>query len=210
MSANVDLEASARRFLTLLPKLEVSDKRILDLRCAGGHACLLLAHQGARDVLGVDARDVSEARARLAQADPHVQGHVRFEQIRPDTWRPEDRRYDIVVSRGAFGCVAEVDAHVAQMEAALAPAGSIVIECAPRRRAVVMTGRETMTLERFADVMARSRLHCTWYRTEVDHRGCRPGRSLVRGAIRLALHAPIAPAYLRTTVVSVWRHPLPR
>ena len=208
MSANADCESSARRFLTRLPSIEVSDKRILDLCCGDGELCLLLAQQGAWEILGVDARDVSAARARLDQADPHLQDCVHFQQILPGSWRPEHRRYDIVVSRGAFGRVAEVDAHVAQMEAALAPAGSIVIEFAPQRRAVAGTGRETMTLERFADVMARSRLHCTWYRTEVDHPGPGPARSLVRGAMRLALHAPIAPAYLRTTVLSVWRHPL--
>jgi ribosomal protein L11 methylase PrmA len=208
MRANVDFESPARRFLTRLPGLEVSGKRILDLRCGEGDLCFLLAQQGAREILGVDARDVSEARTTLEQADPHLQDYVRFQQILPDTWRPERRRYDIVVSRGAFGCAAEVDAHVAQMEAALAPAGSIVIEFAPQRRAVAGIGREPMTLERFADVMARSRLHCTCYRTEVDHLGLRSGRSLVRGATRLALYAPIAPAYLRTTVLSVWRHPL--
>lgn len=208
MSAKLDGESSARRFLARLPAFEFFDKRVLDLRCGGGCTCLVLAQQGAREILGVDARDVSGARARLEQADPHLQGCVRFQQVLPDSWRPEDRRYDIVVSRGAFGRVAEVEAHVEQMKAALAPAGAIVIEFAPQRRAVAGMPRETMTLERFAGVMARSRLHCTWYRTEVDHLGLRPGRSLVRGAIRLVLHAPIAPAYLRTTVLSVWRHPL--
>ena len=116
MSANVDLESSARRFLTVLPSLEVSDKRILDLRCGGGEACLLLAQQGAREILGVDARDVSEARARLERADPQLQGRVRRACVpRMETAADIRRRYQrhqIRIQAATFAQVAvQIDVH---------------------------------------------------------------------------------------------------
>jgi hypothetical protein len=127
----------------------------------------------------------------------------------PGTWRPEDRRYDVVVSRGVFGSVAEVDTHVAQMKAALV-AGAIVLEFSPQRLPGQREARRGNHARRVRQCDgARSRLHCTWCRTDTYGDRGRPRGSLVRAAIRLALHAPIAPRYLRTTVRSIWRHPLP-
>jgi hypothetical protein len=152
---------SARGLLTRVPGLDVVGRRILDVHCHRDDLGQLLAERGAREVVGVPARDLPEATA--------------------------DGPYDLVISRGGLGGATGADAHVERLRAALAPEGTIVITFSPRRRTAPRAARHALTLETFADVMARSRLHCTWYRVQ-----------------RVAARAPI----LRTTVVSVWRRPL--
>jgi hypothetical protein len=152
---------SARDFLKRLPDLDVSGRRILDVHRHHEDLCLLLAERGAREVVGVTTCDLAEA----TPAAP----------------------YDLVISRGGLGGATGADAHVARLRAALAPEGTIVIEFSPRWRTAPRADHHGLTLETFADVMARSRLHCTSYRVQ-----------------RVAARAPI----LRTTVVSVWRQPL--
>ena len=127
---------------------------------------------------------------------------------------PELSWEDVDLSEGhkqaiqVFGSVAEVDTHVAQMKAALV-AGAIVLEFSPQRLPGQREGRRGNHARRVRRCDgARSRLHCTWCRTDTYGDRRRPRGSLVRAAIRLALHAPIAPRYLRTTVRSIWRHPL--
>jgi hypothetical protein len=119
-----------------------------------------MAEQGAREVVGVVTSDFDDATA--------------------------DAPYDLVISRGGLGGEAGADAHLARLSAALAPEGTLVIAFSPRGRIAARAGRHGLTLERFADVMARSRLHCTWYRVH-----------------RMPARAPI----LGTAVVSVWRQP---
>jgi hypothetical protein len=152
---------SARGWLTRVPGLEVAGRRILDVHRHRDDLGQLLAERGAREVVGVAARDLAEATA--------------------------NGPYDLVISRAGLGGATGADAHVEQLRAALAPAGTIVITFSPRRRTARRAARHGLTLETFADVMARSRLHCTWYRVQ-----------------RVAARAPL----LRTTVVSVWRGPL--
>jgi len=152
---------SARGFLTGLPDLDVAGRRVLDLHCHDGSLRLRLAERGAREVVSVATGELAEATAEAS--------------------------YDVVISRGGLGGATGAGVHVARLRAALAPEGTIVIEFSPRRRIAPRAGRHQLTLETFADVMARSRLHCTSYRVR-----------------RVAARAPI----LRTTVVSMWRQPL--
>jgi len=152
---------SARGWLTRAPGLEVAGRRILDVHRHRDDLGQLLAEQGAREVVGVAACDLAEATA--------------------------NGPYDLVISRAGLGGATGADAHVERLRAALAPEGTIVITFSPRRRAAPRDRHDGLTLETFADVMARSRLHCTWYRVQ-----------------RVAARAPL----LRTTVVSMWRRPL--
>ncbi len=208
MSAQIDREASARRFVARLAALGVSDGRVLDLRCGAGATCLLLGQRGGREILGVDPRDVSAAQAALAQAEPDLRRRVRFEQVNPDAWEPERGRYDLVLLRGGWHGYVEAERRLTQARAALAPAGSVVIEFSPQRRGAAGTERERMSLESFADLMARSRLHCTWYRAEIGHGRPGSGGSVLRDLVRVVLVLPIPSAHLPTTVLSAWRHPL--
>lgn len=152
---------SARGWLTRVPGLKVAGRRILDVHRHRDDLGQLLAEQGARQVVGVAACELADAMA----GGP----------------------YDLVISRAGLGGATGADAHVEHLRAALAPEGTIVITFSPRRRTGPRAGHHGLTLETFADVMARSRLHCTRYRVQ-----------------RVAARAPI----LRTTVVSVWRRPL--
>lgn len=154
-------ERSARGWLTRVPGLEVAGRRVLDVHRHRDDLGQLLAEEGAREVVGVAACEIADATA--------------------------NGPYDLVISRAGMGGATGADAHVEQLRAALAPEGTIVITFSPRRRTAPRAGHHGLTLETFADVMARSRLHCTWYRVR-----------------RVAPRAPI----LRTTVVSVWRRPL--
>jgi hypothetical protein len=151
---------SARGFLTRLPDLDVVGRRILDVRRHRDDLSLLLAERGAREVVSV---------AALAAE-----------------W-PQEAPYDLVISRGGLGGATGADAHVGRLRAVLDPEGTIVIAFSPRRRIAPRAGDHRLTLGVFADVMARSRLHCTGYRVH-----------------RVSARAPI----LRTTVISLWRQPL--
>lgn len=178
---------SARGFLTRLPGLDVVGRRILDVHCHHDDLCLLLAEQGAREVVGVATCDLAEARANLRRAPPEVQDRIRLQRADSSAEWLQEAPYDLVISRGGLGGATGADAHVARLRAALAPEGTIVIEFSPRRRTAPRGDHHGLTLETFADVMARSRLHCTWYRVR-----------------RVTARAPI----LRMTVLSVWRQPL--
>jgi hypothetical protein len=152
---------SAHGFLTRLPDLEVAGRRILDVHRHRDDLRRLLAEQGAREVVDLPACQLAEATA--------------------------EGPYDLVISREGLGGPNGADAHVGRLRAALAPEGTIVIAFSPRRHIAPRARDHGLTLRAFADVMARSRLHCTWYRVQ-----------------RMSARVPI----LRATVVSVWRQPL--
>jgi glycosyltransferase involved in cell wall biosynthesis len=147
-----DQRPGPEQFLARLPgRLQTPAGPVLDLRCGAGDTCLALAGRGDDEVLGVDTRDIAPARRRLDQADPAVRHRVRFEQVDAETWMPQARAYDLVVLRDDF---THTPARLLDWaRTAVSPSGSVAVEFAPG----------AVTVEEFADAMARSRLHCTDY-----------------------------------------------
>jgi SAM-dependent methyltransferase len=153
------VDSPIRRFAARLPPplQALTGRSVLNLRCGEGETALLMAELGAGEVLGVDTCDMTRARLNRQRADPALGARVRFERVDGATWRPPAGAYDLIVLRDDF--TGELDQLLDWARRAAAPGGSVAIEFCPGR----------VTLTEFADAMARSRLHCTWYRASGRH-----------------------------------------
>jgi len=119
--------AATDRFLARVPPFSVEGRSVLDVGCGHGVTCLRLAQRGARRVLGIDIQDVTRAERLRDERFPEVADVVEFRQVPPGGDRVGDERFDVVVSQDTFEHVADPEAHVAEMRAALAPGGRLVI-----------------------------------------------------------------------------------
>lgn len=125
-------EASARRFLARFgDRLDFTDKRVLDVGCATGALCGVVAEAGAGRVVGVDVE--LPPRALEALHDHHGAAADRIELVETsgDLSELGDERFDVVISKESMEHYDDPETFTALMAARVAPSGDLVIGVGP-------------------------------------------------------------------------------
>jgi SAM-dependent methyltransferase len=104
----------------MLPPLKGA--HVIDLGCGFGPFCRYAVAEGATEVVGVDLSEkmLAEAAARSTGLP------IRYERADLETYQPAQGAYDLVFSSLAVHYIADFDALVARVRAALKPAGHFV------------------------------------------------------------------------------------
>jgi SAM-dependent methyltransferase len=105
----------------------VRGRRVLDFGCGNGLQSLALARAGSRHVLGVDTNETCLASARKLVREANAR-EVEFSRRVP---RERLGTFDIIVSQNSFEHFPDPVAILAEMTAALAPAGRILVTFGP-------------------------------------------------------------------------------
>lgn len=116
-------EPRARPFFDLLARIgDVDVRRAVDLGCGTGKLTReLLGRWPEAQVLGIDSSP-----EMLAGAEP-VEGRLSFARDDIATWRP-DAPFDLVLSNAALHWVADHEAVIPALAAAVAPGGALAVQ----------------------------------------------------------------------------------
>lgn len=121
------LDDLLRRFPDL--RARVRGKRVLDFGCGAGRQAVALAQAGAAFVLGVESNPRTRAGAQaLARAERIGAGRLAFAPAVPRQMRG---RFDIVLSKDSMEHFSQPEAVLAEMRAALAPGGRLLVTFGP-------------------------------------------------------------------------------
>jgi len=104
----------------LLPDLK--GRRIVDLGCGFGWFCRFVREEGAAGVLGFDVSENMLARARATTVDDAVS----YAKADLEVLELPEASFDLVYSSLAFHYIANLDALLARVHAALVPGGHLV------------------------------------------------------------------------------------
>lgn len=103
-------------------------RAVLEVGAGAGDGCIYLARAWECQVRGIDVneRQVTAARARLADRGADVRHRVQFEVADVRTWRPP-QKYAAVFSLDTFGLIPDVASALDTCRAALEEGGTLVI-----------------------------------------------------------------------------------
>jgi 2-polyprenyl-3-methyl-5-hydroxy-6-metoxy-1,4-benzoquinol methylase len=110
--------------------LDVEGKRVLDLGCGHGALSLLMAQDGASEVLGIDLDDdrIDYANRNVAARYPQYAHNLRFEAI--DIAKLEGQ-YDVIISKDSFEHIDDLENVLGHIYRLLAPGGVLAAGFSP-------------------------------------------------------------------------------
>lgn len=131
--ATASAYASAEEFLRRFgSSLDVTGKRVLDVRCGTGELAIALARRGAHHVHGVDIRETAIQAAERSLIDEACDSRARVTYQAIERFEDlVDQRYDVVVANDAFEHLDDPDGFVECIERVLTPDGELVITVGP-------------------------------------------------------------------------------
>lgn len=119
-------------FQRLGSQVDFRDKTVLDVGCGSGSACLYIAQQGARQVVGIDinATALAEAQERLAKNYSDLADRVTYTLISQPK-QLGDQKFDIILSKDSFEHIDNPKQYLECLEEYVADDGIIIIGFGP-------------------------------------------------------------------------------